>query len=131
MNDSSALAPLYLAHIGALRRFLRSKLNCADTAAELANEVFVRLLASRGSAPENPRAYLLTVAQRLVIDHFRKRGDTRFATLDEVADQPCERPARSASPRRGRSWRACSPPSTCCRRNAGACSSTCVSTVPH
>lgn len=88
------MTAIYQQHHGWLLRWLRSKLQCADHAADLAHDTFVRLLTN---TPANqpghqlplrePRAYLTTVAQRLVIDHYR-RLSLEQAWLETLAHVP-------------------------------------------
>ena len=90
-SDSLAgLAGLYSEHHGWLKRWLRGKLQCAEQAADLAQDTFVRLLAApraRATPLQTPRAYLTTVAQRLLIDHYR-RLSLEHAWLEVLAQQP-------------------------------------------
>ena len=66
---------LYLEHGQELRRFLTRRLACADTASELTQEAFGRLLRRRRAGPlKNPRAYLFRIAANLVTDHLRRRA---------------------------------------------------------
>ena len=89
-QSSESIAGIYSHHHGWLKRWLRAKLQCADHAADLAHDTFVRLLMA---PPENrqtlrePRAYLTTVAQRLLIDHYR-RLSLEQAWLETLAQQP-------------------------------------------
>ena len=63
----------YSQHGEELRRYLTRRLNCAQTAADLTQEVFLRLMRSETAGTvENPRAYLYRIASNLVADHFRK-----------------------------------------------------------
>lgn len=81
---------LYLQHHGWLVARLRRKLGCAWDAADLAQSTFVRVLGARGVAPEaiaEPRAYLTTIAQRLLSNHLRRRQIER-AYLDALAALP-------------------------------------------
>jgi RNA polymerase sigma-70 factor (ECF subfamily) len=65
---------LYSDHHGWLRGWLRGKLGNASDAADLAQDVFVRVLARRQPMQaREPRAYLSTIARGLVIDHWRRR----------------------------------------------------------
>ncbi|MBB3103648.1 sigma-70 family RNA polymerase sigma factor [Azomonas macrocytogenes] len=67
---------LYSEHHGWLFAWLRRKLGCTQHAADLAQDTFVRILASRDAALGNlrePRAYLTTTARRLLIDHSRRK----------------------------------------------------------
>ena len=94
-SDSLAgLAGLYSEHHGWLKRWLRGKLQCAEQAADLAQDTFMRLLAAPRAVDatlpaslQTPRAYLTTVAQRLLIDHYR-RLSLEQAWLETLAQQP-------------------------------------------
>lgn len=70
-----ALHRLYSDHHGWLFIWLRRKLGCAHNAADLAQDTFVRIIASRDAlaAMREPRAYLATTAKRLIIDRSRRR----------------------------------------------------------
>jgi len=84
------IADIYSQHHGWLLRWLRGKLNCADQAADLAQDTFLRLLTAPPEQPHSlrePRAYLTTVAQRLVIDHYRRQS-LEQAWLDTLARLP-------------------------------------------
>lgn len=61
-------ASMYREMYGSLVRYLRLKVWDADRAAELAQDVFVRAL---GTRPQNPRAWLFTVAANLAHDESR------------------------------------------------------------
>ncbi len=62
----------YFEHGEELRRYLTRRLNCAQTAADLTQEAFVRLMHGKPvDTMENPRAYLYRIASNLVADHFR------------------------------------------------------------
>jgi len=89
-QSSQAIAGIYSSHHGWLLRWLRGKLPCADQAADLAHDTFVRLLSAPQTALpalREPRAYLTTVAQRLLIDHYR-RLSLEQAWLEALAQQP-------------------------------------------
>lgn len=89
-QSSQAIAGIYSSHHGWLLRWLRGKLPCAYQAADLAHDTFVRLLAAPQAAMpamREPRAYLTTVAQRLLIDHYR-RLSLEQAWLEALAQQP-------------------------------------------
>ncbi|MDO9420445.1 MAG: sigma-70 family RNA polymerase sigma factor [Herminiimonas sp.] len=88
---SDPVAQLYSEHHGWLLGWLRRKLNSADHAADLAQDTFVRLLTVPAERTafnlREPRAYLTTVAQRLVIDHYRRQS-LEQAWLDTLALMP-------------------------------------------
>lgn len=93
MSSSSFSSPgyvetMYVEHHGWLVTWLRSKLDTRERAADLAHDTFVRLLSARLPAmPEEPRAYLTTVARRLVIDSYRHAALEK-AYLDVLATAP-------------------------------------------
>jgi len=73
-NPTDAIAQLYASHHAWLHAWLRRKLGCTHGAADLAQDVFVRILASRDAlcGMREPRAYLTTTAQRLMVDRIRR-----------------------------------------------------------
>ena len=73
--DHSALHLLYSEHNGWLKSWLRTRLGNASDAADLAQDTFVRLLASRDIEQiREPRTYLSAIARALMIDKFRRRA---------------------------------------------------------
>jgi RNA polymerase sigma-19 factor, ECF subfamily len=86
---------LYSDHHGWLQRWLRNKLGCSHRAADLAHDVFLRLLTREEPvAIDQPRAFLTTVAQRTLANHWRREQIER-ACLDALAQVPA---ALSPSP---------------------------------
>lgn len=65
---------LYRGHHDWLQRWIQRRLNCADLAAELAQDVFLRLVQHRTTALREPKAYLSSVARSLIVDLFRRRS---------------------------------------------------------
>ena len=65
---------IYVDHHSWLVHWLRRRLGCAQGAADLAHDTFVRVLGAR-SLPElrEPRAFLTTTANRLLIDRARRQ----------------------------------------------------------
>lgn len=88
MNDTLKPAEvdlLYQAHHAWLRGWLRARLGCSESAADLAQDTFVRLLRARQYSPlKEPRAYLSSIARGLMIDQFRRRALER-AYQDSLA----------------------------------------------
>ena len=83
---------LYLEHEQELRRHLTRRLACADTAGDLTQEAFARLLRRQAAEPlDNPRAYLFRIAANLVTDHFRRRARSPAQPpdggIDDLVDQ--------------------------------------------
>jgi len=86
--EATPLAGLYLAHHGWLRNWLRRKLGCADKAADIAHDTFLRVLAQPATEPlQAPRAYLSTIAHGLMVTHWR-RQDLERAYLEALAVLP-------------------------------------------
>lgn len=78
---------LYADHHGWLQTWLRRKLGCAFTAEDLTHDTFLRLLVRPREldAKRDPRAYLTTIAQGLVVDHWRRREIERV-WLDAIME---------------------------------------------
>ncbi len=65
---------LYATHGDWLQDWLRRHTRCSHRAADLAQDTFCRVLEARELAPvRDPRAYLSTVARRILIDDIRRR----------------------------------------------------------
>jgi len=77
---------LYLEHHGWLRGWLRQRLCCNETAADLAHDTFVRLL-RRPQPPREPRALLTTIAHGILVNHWR-RQDIERAYREALASRP-------------------------------------------
>jgi RNA polymerase sigma factor (sigma-70 family) len=83
------VADLYASHHGWLRGWLRKKMGCADNAADVAQDTFVRILSRPldWNAVREPRAYLSTVAHGLMVNQLRRQALER-AYLEALAAQP-------------------------------------------
>ncbi len=87
-TPQDTVGALYLEHHDWLRHWLRKRMACAETAADLAHDTFVRLLASRRAFDlRQPRAYLSSVARSILIDSYRRRT-LEQAYLETLAAQP-------------------------------------------
>ncbi len=93
MSNDQALSidtigELYEANHGWLVGWLNRKLGCRSTAADLAQDTFLRILTKRDlPAIEVPRAYLTTVAHGLMVNMIRRR-ELESAYLAELALLP-------------------------------------------
>lgn len=68
------LDALYRSQHSWLLGWLRRRLHCPHNAADVAQDTFIRVLsAGRYTAPREPRAFLATVARRLLIDNGRRQ----------------------------------------------------------
>ncbi|MBM3111287.1 sigma-70 family RNA polymerase sigma factor [Pseudomonas sp. P66] len=75
VDTNTIVADLYSDHHRWLRAWLYRRLNCPDDAADLAQDTFVRAMGSSAlPALEEPRAFLATVARRLLSNLFRRRA---------------------------------------------------------
>ncbi|GAB7542378.1 sigma-70 family RNA polymerase sigma factor [Cupriavidus sp. CuC1] len=82
------LLALYSDHHRWLCGWLRKKLGCTHRAADLAHDTFLRLLAREEAiAIQEPRAFLTTVAQRVLANHWRREQIER-AYLEALAQMP-------------------------------------------
>lgn len=79
------LQRLFLRHAREINRFLRRRGHNAETAADLTQDTFVRLLAAAPARhADNPRAYLHQVARNLSVDLYRRER------LVEIVDLSAE-----------------------------------------
>jgi len=82
------VASLYTDHHGWLQAWLRKKLGDVHQAADLAHDTFVRLLTREEAVQaREPRAFLTTVAQRVLANHYRRQQLER-AYLEALAMLP-------------------------------------------
>ncbi|MFI8615741.1 sigma-70 family RNA polymerase sigma factor [Acidovorax sp. NPDC077693] len=77
---------MYSKHHGWLFGWLRARMGCTHNAADVAQDTFVRIIASRDALTgmREPRAYLTTTAKRLLVDRAR-RQQVEQAYLAELA----------------------------------------------
>jgi len=83
----------YSSHHGWLFAWLRKKLGCPDNAADVAQDTFLRIIASRDAllGMQEPRAYLTTTAKRLIYDRSRRQliEQAYLAELTLAAESIC------------------------------------------
>ncbi|MYM22729.1 sigma-70 family RNA polymerase sigma factor [Duganella sp. FT135W] len=78
---------LYRSHHGWLHQWLWRKVGCRDGAADIAQDTFVRVLdAGTVATLREPRAYLSTIANGLLVNHWRRLTLER-AYLDALVMQ--------------------------------------------
>ncbi|MFD4841296.1 sigma-70 family RNA polymerase sigma factor [Achromobacter sp. NPDC058515] len=89
LASGDAVHLLYRAHHGWLHGWLRAKLGNSFDAADLAQDTFVRVLRHRQEldALREPRAYLTTIAKRLLLNHHRRRS-VEQAYMEALALMP-------------------------------------------
>ncbi|WP_434561253.1 sigma-70 family RNA polymerase sigma factor [Pseudomonas sp. Z4-20] len=88
MPSAPTVEVLYIAHHNWLNGWLRRRLACPESAADLAQDTFIRVLAARDPQPIlEPRAFLTTIAKRVLFNHYR-RQDLERAYVDALAQLP-------------------------------------------
>lgn len=79
---------LYSSHHNWLRHWLQKHLGCNETAADLAQDTFVRILLKESAPSINkPRAYLTTIAKGLMFNHWRHQA-LEQAYTQWLSEQP-------------------------------------------
>lgn len=88
LQPSTTVEVLYNDHHNWLTGWLRRKLGCPESAADLAQDTFIRVLTARETPTlVEPRAFLTTVAKRVLFNFYR-RQDLERAYLDALAQMP-------------------------------------------
>lgn len=76
---------LFQNHARELNRFFRRRGHNAETAADLTQDTFVRIMSSAPSGKEgNPRAYLHQVARNLSIDLYRRERVVQYVDMPDA-----------------------------------------------
>lgn len=88
VSSQQSLQQLYREHSCWLNGWLRRRLGCAENAADLAQDTFLRVLSKERelTALREPRAYLSTIAHSLLVNHWRRQAVER-AYLEALALQ--------------------------------------------
>jgi RNA polymerase sigma-70 factor (ECF subfamily) len=76
---------------GPLLRFLTYRVRCPSAAADLIQELYLRIVTlANPQNVRNPRSFLYTTAKHLAIDHLRReeRAASRSTSLDQAASLP-------------------------------------------
>lgn len=87
--DGCHIDHLYKAHHSWLQSWLHKRLGNRPDAADLTHDIFVRVLMNPAIVPqlEEPRAFLTTLARRM-LSNFYRRHAIEQAYLDALATQP-------------------------------------------
>lgn len=88
-SPQHALHTLYRDHHGWLTRWLGARLFCSEQVADIAQDTYLRLLIAPQQPLHKPRAFLVTVAKGLLVDHFRRAALER-AWLEQLAALPVD-----------------------------------------
>jgi len=89
---NTQVTQLYRAQSKWLHGWLTPRVNCTHLAADLVQDVFVRVMSAADAAAKleavrEPKGYLATIARRLMIDHLR-RVHLERAWLQVLTEQP-------------------------------------------
>lgn len=96
-QEDRSLARLYQRHRNELMAFLTRRTRCRETASDLIQDAFIRLMHSERGEVGNLRAFLYRIASNLSIDHARRnqvRGVSDEQALDSLLSEAS--PERSA-----------------------------------
>lgn len=96
-QEDRSLARLYQRHRNELMAFLTRRTRCRETASDLVQDAFIRLMHSERGDVGNLRAFLYRIANNLSIDHARRnqvRGVNDEQALDGLLSETT--PERSA-----------------------------------
>ena len=87
-GDADAFSALYARHKGPLYRYLLRQVRNAGAAADLFQEVWSRLVATRGRYEARAKfaTYLFHIAHNCAIDFFRRDHKMRYAARSDDAD---------------------------------------------
>lgn len=93
------LQSLFIKHAREIDRFLRRRGHSPETAADLTQDTFLRILTAvpdEGTADHNPKAYLYQVSRNLSINHARRERLVSTVDLSEDTVAQYADPAPSA-----------------------------------
>ena len=96
-QEDRSLAGLYQRHRNELMAFLTRRTRCRETASDLLQDAFLRLMHSERGEVGNLRAFLYRIANNLSIDHARRnqvRGINDEQALEQLLNEAT--PERSA-----------------------------------
>lgn len=67
--------------------WLTRRLSCSETASDLTQDIFIKILKNKQIEIREPKAFITTVAKRILYDHWR-RERLKKAYLEELANTP-------------------------------------------
>jgi len=87
-GDAAAFEQLYLRHEGPLYRYLLRQCQPRDAAADVFQETWSRVIASRDRYEVRAafKTFLYRIAQHCVVDHYRLRDRKRDNRMDSMGD---------------------------------------------
>jgi len=93
--DKEALGLIYDQHYQSVYRYVSFRVGDAQTAEDLAAEVFTRFLAAlrgRGALPNTIAGWLFGTAQNVLREHYRKQKQMNWSELDDAIAGPDRSP---------------------------------------
>ena len=99
-GDGAAFKTIFDEHYPTIFRYVVYRVGTEETAEDLANEVFLRLVDGIDGFTYTGRpliAWLYTIARNLVNDHHRRRGRARWVALDEGLEAATPDPEERAA----------------------------------
>ena len=96
-GDAAAFEQLYRRHKGPLYRFVLRSIRARETAEELYQEIWMRVIESRERYEPQAKftTWLYTIAHNRMVDHWRKRG-LQLVSMDGE-DDPIDPPAAASA----------------------------------
>ncbi len=95
-NVHDTVNSLYVNNQGWLLRWLQQKTRCCEQASDLLHDTFVRILRRNEQVrADNPEAFLMTIAKRVLIDHWRRQSieQAYYETLASLPELEAPDPA--------------------------------------
>ena len=88
---SEEVKHFYIQYGAEVQRYLTRQVKCGFTAADLTQEVFLRLVRSGNSMElSNPRAYIYRIASNILTDHIRGAARKHSASHEPISDTVAE-----------------------------------------
>lgn len=99
MNSKDVVVSLYQDHCGWLKGWLQQRLGCSSDAADLAHDIFVKVLHRNLEDLREPRAFLRTIAHGLMVDKVRRKELERayLTTLQQMPEPLAASPELTCS----------------------------------
>jgi RNA polymerase sigma-70 factor (ECF subfamily) len=91
--DKAQIAEYCKQYHDAVFRYIAFRVANQTDAEDLTSEVFLRALNSRDGSVAAPVAWLYSIAENLIIDHYRRRAVRQQAFHEHSEDEPPDAPA--------------------------------------
>ncbi|MBY0331961.1 MAG: sigma-70 family RNA polymerase sigma factor [Acetobacteraceae bacterium] len=95
-DGATRLLNAFLLHRNRMERDVARRVGCPATAADLVQDLFLRLWRRPPQVPELAGGYLLRSARNIATDHQRAAISRREVALDHAEDAPDARPGQDA-----------------------------------